>query len=196
MSPKLCRHRVQSVRPGIAGSARTRGEGHLGTIPTVRISEADGPGKRQIWALANAPLPSEYDGGTQRRDTLRHRAAVWCRSLAARVMGELPNRVCLRLYLWQLRAQGIRRRSIRVAAKGASCDSRDVAWPAKPTVPAGRLTTAPKLFPCHLPLASVTACEIKSKKKKATASNQRHGTCRRALPQPGERAFRSAVRSA
>ena len=114
MSSKLCRHRVQSVRPGIAGSARTWGEGHLRTIPAVRISEAYG--KRQIWALGNAPLPSEYDGGTQRRDKLRHRAAVRCRSLAARVMGELPNRVCLRLYLWQLRAQGIRRRSIRVAA--------------------------------------------------------------------------------
>ena len=56
----------------------------------------------------------------------------------------------------------------RTHVEGASCDSRDVAWPSKPTVPAGRLTTAPELFPCHLPLASVTACEIKSNKKRAT----------------------------
>ncbi len=57
----------------------------------------------------------------------------------------------------------------RTHVEGASCDSLDVAWPSKPTVPAGRLTTAPELFPCHLPLASVTACAIKWNKKKATS---------------------------
>ena len=52
----------------------------------------------------------------------------------------------------------------RTQVEGASCDSRDVAWPSKPTVPAGRLTTAPELIPCHLPL--VTACKNQIKQKK------------------------------